>query len=185
MSDTPSGVSCLPDISKFEIAMARQGAVVGAAPATNPTRNIMADKPKLKTNIHSIFQTAKNLEEDGAWVEVNGFYGLKIKVRRMRSEASMKAYERIVKETFGEGKLRRPQDLDRDQSFDILKRQLAEAVLIDWVNLRDTETGDEIPYSVDVARELMEIDDFREFVYQSATERDTFREKADADAEGN
>jgi hypothetical protein len=142
-------------------------------------------KPALKTNIHSIFSTAKNLEEDGAWVEVNGFYGLKIKVRRMRSDASMKAYERIVKEVFGEGKLRTPGDINADQSMDVLKQQLAEAVLIDWKNLRDAETGEDIPYSYEVARELMDITDFREFVYQAATERDTFREKADKDAEGN
>lgn len=143
------------------------------------------EKPKFKTNIHSIFATNKNLEEDGAWVEVNGFYGLKIKVRRMRSDASMKAYERIVKEVFGEGKLRTPTDINPDQSMDILKRQLAEAVLIDWKNLRDAETGEEIEYSYEVARELMDIGDFREFVYQAATERDTFRDKSDKDAEGN
>ncbi|UVD36477.1 tail assembly chaperone [Rhodobacter phage RcXuper] len=140
---------------------------------------------KLKTNIHSIFATDKKLEEDGAWVEVNGFYGLKIKVRRLRSEAAIKAYERIIIEMFGEGKLRKPSDLSADQSQEIIKRQLAEAVLIDWQNLRDTETGEDIPYSVDVARELMEIGDFREFVFQAASERDTFREKADAEAEGN
>lgn len=145
----------------------------------------MADTPKFKTNIHAIFQTDSKLEEDGAWVEVNGFYGLKIKVRRLRSEASMKAYERIVVETFGEGKLRTPNDINKDQSLEILKRQLAEAVLIDWKNLRDTETGEEIPYSVEAALELMEIADFREFVYQAASERDTFRGKADAEAEGN
>lgn len=142
-------------------------------------------KPKFKTTIHSIFATSKGLEEDGAWVEVNGFYGLKIKVRRMRSEASLKAYERIVKEVFGEGKLRTPGDVNADQSMDILKRQLAEAVLIDWVNLRDADTGEDIPYSVEVALELMDISDFREFVYQSATERDTFRDKSDKAAEGN
>ena len=71
------------------------------------------------------------------------------------------------------------------QSLEIIKRQLAEAVLIDWQNLRDSETGDDIPYSVEVAKELMEIGDFREFVFQAATERDTFRDKADKEAEGN
>lgn len=142
-------------------------------------------KPKFKTNIHTIFSTDKNLEEDGAWIDVNGFYGLKIKVRRMRSEASMKAYEKIVNETFGEGKLRTPSDINKDQSLDVLKRQLAEAVLVDWKNLRDAETGEDIPYDIETSRELMEIDDFREFVYQSATERDSFREQADDDAEGN
>lgn len=139
----------------------------------------------VKTNIHTIFHTERNLEEDGAWVDVNAFYGLKIKVRRLRSEAALKAYERIVLETFGEGKLRTPTDINKDQSLDILKRQLAEAVMIDWKNLRDAESGEDIPYSVETALELMEITDFREFVYQAASERDTFREKANKDAEGN
>jgi tRNA splicing endonuclease len=142
-------------------------------------------KPKFTTNIHTIFSTDKKLEEDGAWVEVNGLYGLKIKVRRLRSDASLKAYERLVRETYGEGKLRTPKDINPDQSLDILKQQLAEAVLIDWQNLRDTESGELIPYSVETARELMDINDFREFVYQAANERDTFRDKANADAEGN
>lgn len=141
--------------------------------------------PKLKTNIHAIFATDNKLEEDGAWVDVNGFYGLKIKVRRMRSNAAMKAYESIIIDMFGEGKLRKPNDLSADQSVEIIKRQLAEAILIDWKNLRDSESGDEIPYSVEIAKELMEIGDFREFVYQAASERDTFREQHDKEAEGN
>jgi hypothetical protein len=140
---------------------------------------------KFNTNIHAIFGTDNSLEEDGAWVEVNGFYGLKIKVRRLRSDAAMKAYERIVMDTFGEGKLRTPGDINKDQSLNILKRQLAEAVIVDWTNLRDGETGEEIPFSTEVALELMDVTDFREFVYQSANDSDTFREKADKDAEGN
>lgn len=142
-------------------------------------------KPKFNTNIHTIFSTDKNLEEDGAWVDVNGFYGLKIKVRRLRSEASTKAYDRIVMETFGEGKLRTAKDIDQSQSLELLKRQLAEAVLIDWKNLRDADTGEDIPFSVETALELMDVTDFREFVYQAASERDAFRNKADEEAEGN
>lgn len=139
----------------------------------------------LKTNIHAIFQTDKLLEDDGAWVEVNGFYGLHIKVRRLKADSVSKAYERIVKEKFGEGKLRTPQDITAEESMELLKAQMAEAVLVDWKNLRDAETGEEIPFSVEAALELMEIADFREFVYQAANERDTFRAKADADALGN
>ena len=138
-----------------------------------------------KTNIHAIFATDKSKEEDGAWVEVNGLYGLKIKVRRLKSDASMKAYERIVTEVYGEGKLRKPSDLTAHDHTEIMKRQLAEAVLIDWMNLRDTETGEEIPYDAETALELMDIDDFREFVYQAASDRDAFRTAADAEAEGN
>lgn len=143
------------------------------------------DKAVPTTNIHAIFQTDQNLEEDGAWVEINELYGLKIKVRRLRSDAVLKAFERIVRETYGEGQLRKPDDLTADQGQEVLKRQLAEAVLIDWKNLRDTNTGEEIPYSKEMARELMEIKDFREFVYQAANERETFRQKNQKEAEGN
>lgn len=141
--------------------------------------------PALKTNIHAIFGTNAALEEDGAWVEVNGLYGLKIKVRRLKSNAAQKAYEAIVAEEFGEGKLRTVKDITAEQSLKIQKRQLAEAVLLDWKNLRDSETGDEIPYSKEIALELMEIGDFREFVFQAANERDTFKAANDAEAEGN
>lgn len=140
---------------------------------------------KLKTNLHRIFATDECLEEDGAWVDVNELYGLKVKVRRLRSDASIKAYEDIVRESFGEQKIRRPEDLNATQSGDILTRQLARAVLIDWKGVYD-EDGNEIPYSEEAAlAALTDMKDFREFVYQAANERDTFREKADADAAKN
>jgi hypothetical protein len=139
----------------------------------------------LKTNLHAIFATDERLEEDGTWLDVNDFYGLKIKIRRLRSDAVLKAFEKIVRETYGEGKLRKPGDLTSDQSNEILRRQLAEAVLIDWEGLRDAETGDDIPYSKETSYQLMGIKDFREFVYQAANERETFREKADKDAAKN
>lgn len=143
-----------------------------------------APKP-IKTNIHAIFATNKGKEEDGAWVEVNVLWGLKIKVRRLRSDASIKAYERIVAEKLGDGMLRKMADVTAEQSMAILKEQLATAVLVDWKNLRDVDTGDDIPYDVETARVLLDVDDFREFVWQAANERDTFKDGADEEAEGN
>ena len=148
----------------------------------------MTDENKGKlpnTNVHAIFGTDTTLEEEGAWVPVNDFYGLKVKIRRLRSDAVLKAFERIVRETYGEGKLRKPDDLTGVQSEEILRRQLAEAVLIDWTGLKDTETGEEIPYSKEMSYQLMGIKDFRDFVYQASNERSTFKEKADKDAEKN
>lgn len=138
----------------------------------------------LRTNIHRIFATDERLEEDGAWVTVNELYGLRLKVRRLRSDASIKAYEDVVRETFGEHKLRKPEDLSEKQSGDILTRQLARAVLIDWEGVYDDD-GNEIPYSEEAALNALKIKDFREFVYQAANERDTFRENADEEASKN
>lgn len=139
---------------------------------------------QFKTNLHKIFHTDESLEEDGAWVMVNELYGLRIKVRRLRSEAAIKAYERITRELFGEMKLRKAEDLDASQSLTILKRQLAESVLVGWEGVYD-EDGEEVEFSKEAALAMMEMKDFREFVYQAANERDTFREKADEDAEKN
>lgn len=144
-----------------------------------------APTPKVKTNLHAIFATDKHLEEEGAWVEVNGIYGLEIKVRRLKSEASMKASERLMTELLGEGKIRKPDDIKPDQMREVMRRQIAEAVLIDWKNLRDAETGDEIAYSEEMAYDLLEYGDFFDFVYQAASERDAFKERSDKDAEGN
>jgi len=141
--------------------------------------------PKFNTNIHAIFQTNEDMEETGAWVEVNALYGLEIKIRRMRSDAASKAYEKLVAEQMGEGKLRKPNDISAEQTQSLLRKHLAANIVVDWKNLRDAETGDEIEYSVEVAESLMEVKDFRDFVLQAASERDTFRDKSDKDAEGN
>jgi len=141
--------------------------------------------PQISTNLHNIFATSESLEEDGAWVTVNDLLGIKIKIRRLRSDAVVKAFERIIRETYDETLLRDPSQMNEEQSMLVLKRQLAEAVLIDWTGVRDAVSGKEIPYSPQAALQMMGMKDFREFVYEKANARDTFREQADKDAEGN
>lgn len=145
-----------------------------------------------KTNLHAIFATDSRKEEEGTWLDVNAFQGLKIKIRRLRSDAASKEFEKKLTERYGEGKLRDLQgNNNADQGVEILKLQLS-CVMIDWKGLIDTEAkvaeGEdrpEIPYSEELAMELLSIRDFREFVFQAANERDAFREKADEDAEKN
>ena len=139
--------------------------------------------PSIKTNIHNIFQTDERREEEGAWVVVNEFQGLKIKVRRIKSDYAIKAYEKRLREEAEEGTLR--DGKNEEVQTQLFYDHLAEVILCDWKNLRDDESGESIPYSAEVARELVEVKDFREFIVQAASERDTFREQADADAEGN
>lgn len=140
---------------------------------------------KIKTNIHSIFQTDNKLEEQGAWVEVNNYTGLAIKVRRLSADVVTKGYEKIIKETFGDGKLRSKSDLTEEQAQNIQIKHLANYVLIDWKNLVDEDTSEEIPYSVDAAISLLEIKDFREYVFQAAKERDAFKTIDTAESEKN
>lgn len=168
--------------------MAREGWLSGASPFPNPPeRPKMTTKKKttIKTSIHNIFSTDLRMEEEGAWVEVNAMLGLKVKVRRMQSDAAVKAYEKLVREELGEGKARKGATDDPEKYLDILKDHLAQNILCDWKGVRNDDTGELIEYSAALSRELMEIKDFREFVLQAANQRDTYREKADADAEGN
>jgi len=139
----------------------------------------------VKTNLHAIFGTDERLEEGGAWVTVNEIYKLRVKVRRLRSDAVIKGYDRVSREVLDEKKVRRPEDLTNDESMEILKRQLAEYVIVDWEGVYNSNTGEEIPYSKEAALAMMEMKDFREFIYQAASERDAFREQADEEAEKN
>ena len=143
------------------------------------TKTDVTENPFLDTNLHNIFATDESLEEEGAWVTVNDLIGLKIKVRRLRSDAVIKVFERVVREHYGEEFLRKPEGLSESESETILKRQLAEGVIVDWKGVRNNKTGKEIPYSKEAALQMMNMKDFREFVYQAANSRDTFREKAD------
>jgi hypothetical protein len=138
-----------------------------------------------RTNIHNIFATDSSKEENGAWVVVNELIGLRVKIRRMRADSVVKGHEKIIREETGDKGIRRAEDLTAEKALQITKRLLAEYVLIDWENLIDDASGDEIPYSVETAMALMDIRDFRDFVYQQAQDRDSFREEADKDAEGN
>jgi len=147
------------------------------------------------TNLHAIFATDRSKEEDGSWVDINQFQGLKIKIRRLRSDAAAKEFETKLAARYGEGKLREMQKNstggDTNEGAEILKLQLS-CVLVDWKGLVDTsaeadEDGilPEIPYSAELATELLELRDFREFVFQAANERDAFRETSNKDAVKN
>ena len=140
--------------------------------------------PQIKTNMHTIFHTDNNLEEEGAWVTVNDLQKLKIKVRRHNSDAAIKSFNKTVIELFGEGKLRNPQSLTEAEIEEIELKQLAESILIDWSGLKD-EDGNEIPYSVEMAVELLRMGDFRDFVTQASKERDAFRESNKKDSVKN
>ncbi len=147
-----------------------------------------------KTNLHAIFATDRSKEEDGVWIDVNAFQGLKVKIRRMKSDAVSKDFEKKMSEHYGEGKFREKQNQavkDTTIGEEVLILQLS-CVFFDWKGLIDTtaevEEGEElpeIPYSDELAMTLLQMRDFREFIYQNANERDAFREANDASAEKN
>ena len=151
------------------------------------TKNTDKNVADFSTNLHNIFATDESLEESGAWVMINPAMDIKLKIRRLRSDAVVKAFERILRETYSDAEemARNPEGMSEEQSMFILKRQLAEAVIVDWTGVRDTKSGKIVKYSPQAALRLMDMKDFREFVYEKASARDTFREKADKDAEGN
>lgn len=142
-----------------------------------------------KTNLHAIFATDRSKEEEGTWIDVNTFQGLKIKIRRLRSDAVTKEFEKKLTERYGEGKLRELQKGGNNEGEEVLKLQLS-CVIVDWEGLvaaseDDEEELTEIPYSDEVAMEILALRDFREFVFQAASERDAFREKNDEDSVKN
>ena len=140
-----------------------------------------------KTSIHSIFATDRTLEENGAWVPINEFRNLAVKIRRSNSDTVVKGLETLFKEKFSgkSGKAVNFNDLSTDDLLALTTEHMAKYVLIDWKNLTDEDTGKNIPYSVATAVELLGVKDFREFVVQAAEGRAAFKESEDRAVEKN
>jgi hypothetical protein len=127
---------------------------------------------------HDRFATNKAAAEEGTWVDLGD--GVKIKVRRFDSAVS-KAVRRKLEEPYTA--LRRAgQELSDDIAQELLIRQLAQAILVDWRGVTDEE-GKSIAFSSDVAYDILKkYDFFLEDVSRIVGSRDTFKSQVkDAD----
>jgi hypothetical protein len=136
----------------------------------------------IKSSLHKNYAIDLSKEESGVWQDFEG--GISLCIRRLNSEASLKAREEAEKPH----KLKaRNGSLSDDVVEDIATRQLAFGVISDWKGITD-ENGDEIPYSGQTAYEFLsdpELKDFRIFVFQYATDRASYKKDLDEDSVKN
>jgi hypothetical protein len=128
----------------------------------------------------SKFRTNADAEIDGVWVPVGE--GLELRVARIGNPR----YKAMIRNA---GKSQRMAtqltgNIDMDAIEELTLKAIANHVLLDWKNLEDDD-GDQIPYSVDKAMELLQIQDFRSIVEAIASDAQHFRDSDLEATKGN
>lgn len=124
------------------------------------------------------YKTDRNLEENGQWVELGD--GLEIKVARISSERS-KAVRHRLEKPYAKMRGEIPTSIQEQ----ILIKQIAEAVLLDWKGVTDDE-GKAIECTLDAKiKMLTEFKDFLQDVVMVAMEAETFKAQKIEEASKN
>lgn len=137
----------------------------------------MAEK---KSALFSRFKTDETKEEQGIWVNFGD--GIRIKVRRFKSKASQDARKELEKPLTAE--IRRG-PLEEKVQEDLLIRQMAKAIIVDWEGVTD-EDGEELDCTFDTKYQILKaLPEFRDDIAAIALDRDSFKAALDEDAEKN
>jgi len=119
------------------------------------------------------FGTDRDAEEEGKRIDLGD--GTWIVVRRFSSKACRRVRERLERPY---GKLAK---IPEKVMEDILTRQIAEGVIVDWGGIE--EGGEPLDYSVDTAvRVLGSYSDLREQIFSLSVSMETFKAEDDAKA---
>jgi hypothetical protein len=118
----------------------------------------------------SKFKTLPSLEDEGVWLEVGE--GFKVKVCRLGCKRHAELYRRLTSppgiRAAIESNTYPPEEHARMQV-----QLIAETILVGWEGL--TENGVEVPYSVENAKRMLEVKDFRFLIHQLADQQANFR----------
>lgn len=133
-----------------------------------------------KNSLFNRFKMDEKKEEQGVWV--NFGEGLKVKVRRFKSKASQDARKELEKPFTAE--LRRG-PLDEKIAEDLLLRQMAKAIIVDWEGVTDEE-GNELECTFETKLDVLKaLPEFRDEIVSIAIDRDSFKAALDEEAEKN
>jgi len=126
------------------------------------------------------FMTDPELEKAGRWVEWLG--GIRLRVARWGNPAFEAELERLREPHIKE---HRNGTLPTELAEEITKRAAASTILLDWANIQDEETLEDLPYSPEVGFRYLSdprCRDFWLYVCSSAMRAANYRLGADADA---
>lgn len=124
-------------------------------------------------------------EELGVWHDFNG--DVKLRIRRLSSKISQNARKEAEKPFAAQLRAKGTEDEKQVLYDTILTQQIARGVIADWSGVTDDD-GNEIPYSGDVAAEIIAGDDMKDFrleVLNLAMDKDSYRVDIIKDSVGN
>lgn len=130
--------------------------------------------------LYKRFKTDETKEEQGVWVNFGD--GIKVKVRRFKSKASQDARKKL-EEPFTAEIRRGP--LDEKIAEDLLIRQMAMAIVVDWQGVT-SEDGKELPCTFENKYEILKaLPEFRDEIAAIAIDRDSFKASLQEEGEKN
>lgn len=130
------------------------------------------------TNFVNRYQTDKTLEENGQWVNLGD--GIEVKIARLNSERSQ-AVRRRLEKPYSKMRGEIPTQIQEE----ILTKQVAEAVLLDWKGV-ELESGKPLePTLENKIKILTEFKDFRQDVVFVSMEAETFKNASVEEATKN
>lgn len=124
-----------------------------------------------KTNIAASFAFDLNKAENGVWMPLT--LDIKVKVRRFKSRVSQDARNKFMQPYAQVA--RRGQELPENITNEVLNKQLAAGVIVDWKGIVDAD-GNEIACTFDNALELLtQLPDFRDAIFQLSIDAEAFK----------
>lgn len=133
-----------------------------------------------KNSLFSRFKMDETKEEQGVWVNFGS--GIRVKIRRFKSKASQNARKELEKPFTAE--LRRG-PLEESIAEDLLLKQMAKAIIVDWEGVTDEE-GEEILCTYEAKYEVLKaLPEFRDEIAAVAIDRDSFKSSLDEEGEKN
>lgn len=128
------------------------------------------------------YKTDKNLEESGVWVDYGD--GIEVQIRRLNSAKSRETRRRLEK-PYTKGF--RGQDMPESLQEELLNKQVAEAIVVDWKGVPDPDNeGKELPCTPEnVLKMVQRFPDFRDDIMAASMERATFQQEELKEAEKN
>lgn len=133
-----------------------------------------------KSTLFTRFKTDEKKEEEGIWV--NFGEGFRVKVRRFKSKASQDARKELEKPFTAE--IRRG-PLDEKIAEDLLIKQMAMAIIVDWEGATNEE-GKSLPCTFENKYYVLKsLPEFRDEIAAIAIDRDSFKSASDEEGEKN
>lgn len=133
-------------------------------------------------NFHDRFSSSKEAKEDGTWVDLGG--EVKIKVRALDSVVS-RAFRKKIEEPLQPLIRANNGSLPDDKALEIMIKQLAGAVLVDWKGVTN-EANENVPFTTETAEKyLTKYEDFRQEIATIVTSRETWKKQVRLEDLGN
>lgn len=128
------------------------------------------------------YSTDKDAEEAGVWVDFGD--GIEVQLRRLNSNKSKEIRRKLEKPY---AKQFRGQDMPETIQEDLLNKQIAKAIIVDWKGVPDPAKPESpLACSEEAVLDMIrKFPDFRDEILQASMERATFQKEDQKAAEGN